>query len=416
MKLSDNAMCAILLCSYVGIKSGDEIKPLSLGEWNQFLDKFIEIEKEPSLIMNNENYGLLNRIGYNEISIDRIKKLVSRGGAVAFELDDLSRKGIDVVTLFDKDYPVLLKKKLKRKTPPILFYAGDINLSKKIGIAVVGSRNVDESGVEFTKKLVEKAAKENLIVYSGGAKGVDTISEKTAIISGSAVVSFIADSLLSKIKKKEVIQYIQQGKLLLFSDVKPDAGFTAARAMNRNKLIYAASYGTFVVSSDYNKGGTWSGAVENIKNHWTKEFIWNNLDYPGNLKLIEKGGIAYSLSNEKIYDLITKKEIDYDQMDLFSVLSKPLVCEAEVKYQSTDNEIKDKPDRDLYNVICNHVMEQLVDGLTIDEAVKVFNVAKGQMTVWLKRLCKDNKVKYESGVYRCTTKQEPEIRPNSYAE
>lgn len=399
MKFSDNAMCAILLCSYVGIKSNDEIKPLSLGEWNQFLDKLIEIGKEPSFIMNNNNLDLIKEIGYDEINIDRIRKLVSRGGAVAFELDDLVRKGIDVVTLFDKNYPVLLKRKLKRKTPPILFYAGDINLSKKIGIAVVGSRNVDNSGVEFTKKLVEKAAKENLIVYSGGAKGVDTISEKTAIISGSAVVSFIADSLLSKIKKKEVIQYIQQGKLLLFSDVKPDLGFTAARAMNRNKLIYAASCGAFVVSSDYNKGGTWSGAVENIKNNWTKEFIWNHLEYSGNLGLIEKGGIAYSLSNEKIYDLIMKKEFTYDQIDLFKEQQLSMVCEA-TNYQSAARKAEDDVDSDLYNVICNHVVDQLGDGLSIDEASKIFNVAKGQMTAWLKRLCEDNKAKYESGVYR----------------
>lgn len=51
-------------------------------------------------------------------------------------------------------------------------------------------------------------------------------------------------------------------RLLLITDMKPDTGFSAARAMNRNKFIYASAYGTFVVASDYNKGGTWAGAVE----------------------------------------------------------------------------------------------------------------------------------------------------------
>lgn len=155
--------------------------------------------------------------------------LVSRGANLAFELEELDKRGIQVITQFDADYPILLRRRLKKKMPPVLYYAGNISLAKKIGIAVVGSRNVDSDGMEFTRKLVEKASKEKLIIYSGGAKGVDTISESTAIQSGSAVVSFIADSLSSRIKKKQIIADIVSGNLLLVSDVKPDAGFSSAR-------------------------------------------------------------------------------------------------------------------------------------------------------------------------------------------
>lgn len=264
MKFSDNAMSAILLCSYIGINKDDIIKPFTMGEWNQFLDKTIDMKLEPSVVLSKD-LEMLTQLKYNSNEIERIKKLVSRGGAVAFEIDDMSNKGIEVITLFDADYPVLLKRKLKRKAPPILFYAGDIDLANKIGVAVVGSRDVDQAGIEFTRELVSRAAEEKLVIYSGGAKGVDTISEITAIENGSAVVSFIADSLTAKIKRKEVLKNILQQKLLLISDVKPDAGFSVARAMNRNKYIYAAAYGAFVISSDYNKGGTWAGAIENIK-------------------------------------------------------------------------------------------------------------------------------------------------------
>lgn len=65
-----------------------------------------------------------------------------------------------------------------------------------------------------------------------------------------------------------------------------------ARAMNRNKYIYASSYGTFVVESEYNKGGTWSGAAEAVKNKWGKVFV-NDLE--GNKKLIELGGFLIRL-------------------------------------------------------------------------------------------------------------------------
>jgi hypothetical protein len=234
MQFSDNEMSAILLCSYIGINKNDDVKPFSTGEWNTFLDRIIDMKLEPGVILNEEN-ELFNQLGYEDNERERIKKLVSRGGAVALELDSLMNKGIQIVTLFNKNYPMLLKQKLERKTPQVLFYSGDIELAKKMGIAVVGSRNVDEAGIDFTKKLVAKATAEKLIIYSGGARGVDSISENTAIENNGAVVSFIADSLSTKIKKKDVVTNLINKRLLLISDVKPEMGFSVARAMSRNK-------------------------------------------------------------------------------------------------------------------------------------------------------------------------------------
>lgn len=386
MQYSDNAMSTILLCSYIGIRKDSLIKPLSLGEWNQLLDNFIEMKCEPGIVLK-QDLNILKEMKYSDNYIKRIQELVSRGGIVAFELDDLERRGIHVVTLFDSDYPVLIKRRLKRKAPPILYYAGDIELSKKIGIAVVGSRNVDKDGIEFTKKLVRKASKERLVIYSGGAKGVDTISEETAIQCGSAVVSFVADSLLSRIKRKDTIECMMKGKLLLISDVKPDAGFSAARAMNRNKLIYASSYGAFVVESDYNKGGTWTGAVETIKNNWTNVFIWENKKCNGNEKLIEKGGIPYSLTSENIYDLITQRDIKYGQLNLFDI-NRAAVQEEKGEYTS-----------DLYKIVNQFIIQRLGSGLDVNEASKVFNIAKGQMNIWLKRLVSDGLAEKINGKY-----------------
>lgn len=336
MKFSDNAMSAILLCSHIGIEKNDQLKPLSLGEWNDFLERVIARSLEPSIVLRGD-VSALSGLNYSDIQVRRISRLASRGGAVALELDSLSNKGIEVTTLFDSDYPTLLKRKLKRKTPPVLFYAGDIRLAKKIGIAVVGSRNVDGYGIEFARKLVKKAAEEKLVIYSGGARGVDTIAQNTAIENGGVVVSYIADSLSAIIKKKEVLDNLIQGKLLLISDVKPDVGFSAARAMNRNKYIYTSAYGAFVVTSDYNRGGTWTGAMENMRNHWTKLFAWNHMEYDGNRKLIEAGAVPFELSHEKIYDVITRKETSFDQMDMFKVISA--VCEDPVRYHAGEEKV-----------------------------------------------------------------------------
>lgn len=426
MKFSDNSMSAVLLCSYMGINNDDAYKPLTLKEWNELLDSVLEHGQQPSVVMD-PSQSFLRETDCSQAYIERIKRLMSRAGTVAFQLDELEGKGIDIVTQFDADYPVLMKRRLKKKTPPVLFYSGDIGLAKKIGIGVAGSRNVDAEGVEFARKLVEKAAAERLVVYSGGAKGVDSIAEKAAVESGSAAISFVADSLISKIRKKEILDAIVNRKCLLLSDVRPDVGFSAARAMNRNRYIYASSYGTFVVASDYNKGGTWAGATEAMKNEWTKVLVWNHGGYEGNRRLIEKGAVPYELSEAPVFELLTRKEEKFQQVDLFSFAKEMAETKAEeadqaasetgkervqTKSETVEEKIRTKPETgrtkseslpdtetDLYPIIAPYVMEHIGEGMTKEEAAEAFHVAKGQMDAWLKRLCRDSRLKCVKGLY-----------------
>ncbi len=323
MKYTDNEMCTILLSSYIGIKEDSDIKPLTLGEWHKFVDVLVANKLEPSIAFSDD-IEILKNLGYDDAFIERVKTLVGRGASVAFELDEYAKRGISVTTFISKDYPVLLRRELKNKKPPVLFYAGDISLANKMGIGVVGSRQITDEGMQFTKGLVEKAVNEKLVIYSGGAKGVDVTSQTVALNCGGAVVAYIADALIQKIKKNDIAKSIAEGKLLLISDLKPDVGFSAGRAMNRNKFIYASAMGTFVVESDYNKGGTWNGATEAIKNKWGKVFVWNNTSH-GNKKLIEAGGCAYEITEENLVNVVSKKQDDssdgeYMQMSLMDML------------------------------------------------------------------------------------------------
>ena len=209
----------------------------------------------------------------------------------------------------------------------------------------------------------------------------------------------MAESMISKISKKDILDSIISKKRLLLSDIKPDAGFSAARAMNRNKYIYTSSYGTFVVASDYNKGGTWSGAVEAMKNEWTKVLVWNQREYEGNSKLIEKGAVPYQLSEASILELITKKEEKFQQVDLFSYtkeVSENRVDETESEDQ-IGPEIQTGEETDLYHVIAPYVVKHIGEGMTKEEAAEAFHVAKGQMYIWLKQLCQDSCLKYVQG-------------------
>ena len=59
-----------------------------------------------------------------------------------------------------------------------------------------------------------------------------------------------------------------------------------------NKLIYCLAEYAVVVSSDLNKGGTWAGASEVLKNDWLPLFVRQYPDLPeGNEELIKMGGL-----------------------------------------------------------------------------------------------------------------------------
>jgi predicted Rossmann fold nucleotide-binding protein DprA/Smf involved in DNA uptake len=55
------------------------------------------------------------------------------------------------------------------------------------------------------------------------------------------------------------------GDLVLITPFNPEAGFNVGHAMARNRYIYCLADAAVVVSSAAGKGGTWSGALEDIE-------------------------------------------------------------------------------------------------------------------------------------------------------
>lgn len=293
-QLSQDRMVTLLLCSDLAL-TGDmkkRYKPYTTPQWNKLMDAVIHssIEKPSGLLAaNKDTLGQELKLGDEEIK--RLSFLLKRGGNLAIEIEGLESKGIHVVTRSEEKYPQKLKIKLKKYAPPVIYYCGNLDLVNETGVAIVGSRDVDEKGKLFTEKLTRECVTDNLTVVSGGARGVDSIAEKTALAEGGSVLSVVPDSLIRRIKEKEVRNEILQDKLLLISCVNPAARFSVYSAMDRNKYIYAFSDYAVVVASKANSGGTWAGAQENLKKNLAPLFVRTGDKMPaGNKKLIEQGG------------------------------------------------------------------------------------------------------------------------------
>ena len=314
MNLDSNAI--LTLCSHICV--GEGVRPLEPKEYSELAKKLGNIGKSPKDLFDFTVQDFEQLLDMTSDDIDRVKRLLDRNASLSFDLGQYSNIGIETITRADTEYPRKLKKKLGNACPPIFYYAGDLSLLDRNYIGYVGARTVSAEDVEFTKNAVRKTTSLGYGVVSGGAKGIDTVSGTEALLSGSFAVEYLSDSLMKKLKNSDTVRNVQNGNLLLLSVSKPDAGFNVGFAMMRNRYIYAQSEATVIVRSDLNKGGTWTGATENLKNNWCPTLCWEH-SYPGNKALIEKGAIPIPSDWNGIIPEKPQAVEKYEQTSIFDL-------------------------------------------------------------------------------------------------
>lgn len=298
-----------MICSRLGLDSNSEHKPLTLREWNPLAIKIQNSSiKSPGALLGLSAIDLQKELDTDQKQAELLRLLLDRSAVIAIELERLASIGIFVITRADNDYPERYRVRLKDSAPPILFYSGEKALINQPGIAVVGSRQLDQVGEEVAELIGNACGFSGLVLYSGGAKGVDTISMDACLNARGTAVGVIANNLERIIRTPLYRKAIQSGDLCLVSPYLPSASFSVGNAMGRNRLIYTLADFAIVVASSVQKGGTWAGATDNLKNGWTPLFVLDYDDMPeGNSQLIKKGALNLPQSLTEDY----KQLIDY---------------------------------------------------------------------------------------------------------
>ena len=73
-----------------------------------------------------------------------------------------------------KKYPKRLKS--IKDYPKELYAIGDITILDKPCVSIVGSRDIDQYGIDQTKRFASFLAQKDICIVSGLAKGVDTVA------------------------------------------------------------------------------------------------------------------------------------------------------------------------------------------------------------------------------------------------
>jgi predicted Rossmann fold nucleotide-binding protein DprA/Smf involved in DNA uptake len=236
---------------------------LTPGEYKRFAQHLREMLRRPEELLSPKSEELL-RSCRTVADEERLKHLLGRGFLLSQAIERWQARAIWVVSRADAAYPRRLKARLKENAPALLYGCGDGALLDAGGLAVVGSRHTGEALVEYATGIAHLCARSGRTLVSGGATGIDQAAMRGALEAGGKVGGVLADSLEKTVMQREHRDLLMGGRLTLISPYDPNAGFNVGNAMQRNKLIYALADAALVVSSDFEKGGTWAGAVEQL--------------------------------------------------------------------------------------------------------------------------------------------------------
>ena len=263
--LSPNTQAILLLTApLIAGRDTSSQDLLSPGEYKRLARHLREMQRQPADLLSTDAADL-RRACQPVIEESRLQRLLGRGFLLSQVIERWQARAIWVVSRADSDYyPRRLKARLREDAPAVLYGCGDISVMETGGLAVVGSRHVDEAMIDYTMAIGRLAAHAGKTLVSGGAKGIDQAAMRGALEAGGKVSGVLADSLEKTAMNRENRNLLIDGQLVLISPYDPSASFNVGNAMQRNKLIYALADAALVVSSDLNKGGTWAGAKEQL--------------------------------------------------------------------------------------------------------------------------------------------------------
>ena len=209
----------------------------------------------------------VRRLGYSEYEAGHIVSLLGRERQLDGYLLAAEKADVAVITRLDTRFPQRLREQLGARCPAALFCRGDLRLLQRPCISVVGSRHLASPGAQFAAQAGRLAAREGFTLCSGDAMGADRTAQEACLRGGGSVLIFPATELVYCPARENVL-YAAEGGFEL--------GFSAQRALGRNRFIHAMGEKTLVAQTGFGKGGTWSGSLDNLQHEYSPLFVFDD--------------------------------------------------------------------------------------------------------------------------------------------
>jgi DNA processing protein len=158
-----------------------------------------------------------------------------------------------IIALGDRHYPATL---LDNPDPPLmLFVQGQAQWLDQRAVAIVGSRNATERGLELAKAWARQLSDAGWVVVSGLARGIDAQAHRGALQGPTGTIAVMGsgpDQIYPSSHRSLASQIAAHG--LLMSEYPPGVAALPSHFPQRNRIITGLCRGTVVIEAQLQSG------------------------------------------------------------------------------------------------------------------------------------------------------------------
>jgi DNA processing protein len=206
---------------------------------------------------------LVNRYGGASAALEALPELVARslkGRAIRIadrdealrEIEASRAMGARFIVTSDPEYPPLLR--MIDSAPPLLTIRGDAGAFARPCVAIVGSRNASASGLAFTERLARGLAREDYVVVSGLARGVDTAAHRVCVETGTVAVLAGGHARPYPSENAPLLEKIARSGGAVISEMPLEWEPRGRDFPRRNRLVSGLALGTVVIEAARRSG------------------------------------------------------------------------------------------------------------------------------------------------------------------
>ncbi len=269
--------------------------------------------------------------------IDRIQK-------------DMSQSEVSFVSCEDDIFPTFLT---QMPDPAyLLYYRGDVGLLNEFSIGMIGSRKPTAYGRYAATKFASELAKEGVVIVSGLALGIDTLSHKGATENNGKTIAILGtaiDNIYPRTNIKYAKQILDDGNLIV-SEFAPQMSTLPFHFVQRNRLISGLSDGLLIVEAGEKSGTltTVDFALEQGKMIFSIPGNINSLNSTGTNRLIKTGAKMVTELQDimeefpyyipKAKEKLSEIKLSEDEKAIYDVLSEHgVLTNEEISFFTNQN-------------------------------------------------------------------------------
>ncbi len=169
------------------------------------------------------------------------------------EVEFIKREGITPLFYLDADYPNRLKH--CGDSPILLYHKGKVNYNAKQVLAVVGTRQPTDHGVDACNQIIASFQGTDTLIISGLAYGIDATAHKAAMkhsLATTGVLGHSLDRIYPSSHKNMALQMLQNGSLL--TEFKKGTLPDRPNFPMRNRIVAGLADATLVIESKESGG------------------------------------------------------------------------------------------------------------------------------------------------------------------